>query len=82
MLNISMDHQTLSHELRIPLAGILGGAELLNMDDRLSQDEREQVEFILQSGNRLLTVVNKILESIELDQENNNQLQQITFAIA
>lgn len=61
ILNIAMDRQTLSHELRIPLTGILGGAELLSMDDRLSQDEREQVEFIRQSGNRLLIIINKIL---------------------
>jgi len=36
----------MSHELRTPLNGILGFAQLLEMDD-LAAEQRESVEYIL-----------------------------------
>lgn len=57
-----MDHHTLSHELRIPLTGILGMAELLN-NQNLSPTQKEQVEIIREAGYRLLAFANKMLKN-------------------
>ncbi len=51
----------MSHELRTPLVGILGFAELLN--DMVPDSEiKEMVETILESGERLHTTLNLILD--------------------
>ncbi|MBE9525348.1 MAG: response regulator, partial [Proteobacteria bacterium] len=52
---------SMSHELRTPLNAILGFAQLLEMDP-LSEDQNENVEFILQSGHHLLALINGVLE--------------------
>lgn len=61
-LNLDMDYLTLSHELRIPLAAILGTAELLGTET-LSSAQQAEVNAIQEAGNRLLKMVNKILAS-------------------
>ena len=53
-----------SHELRTPLTGILGFAELLQ-DDDVGSDSESRNEFlgmISESGNDLLSLINKILD--------------------
>ena len=53
---------TASHELRSPLTSIKGFAELLARGDRLDERQREFVDVILQSTNRLVDLVNDLLE--------------------
>ena len=52
----------ISHELRTPLNGILGFAELMQLDDTLSERHRRAAELIHQSGEHLLALINDILD--------------------
>lgn len=63
----------LSHEIRAPLNGVLGMAELLQSTS-LSAKQRDYVQTIHSSGNELLALLNEVLDSplheagqIELD---------------
>lgn len=56
-----------SHELRTPLNGILGGAQLLQMDNSLSSEQQQQVDIVIHSGYYLLTIVNDVLEFSQLE---------------
>jgi PAS domain S-box-containing protein len=56
---------TVSHELRIPLTGIIGMASLLNMDN-LQSEQHSQVEDILKAGEHLLSLVNDLLDLTKL----------------
>ena len=55
-----------SHELRTPMNGVLGMTSLL-LDSNLSQEQREHVETIRQSGDALLTLVNEILDFSKME---------------
>lgn len=58
--------QTISHELRTPLNGILGFSTLL-MDEKLESRQRDFVNYIKQSGDRLKTIVNNLLDISRLE---------------
>ena len=55
---------SMSHELRTPLNAILGFGQLLEMGDEqpLSEEQKESVNYILASGEHLLTLINDVLE--------------------
>ncbi len=55
----------MSHEIRTPLTGILGYAELLA--DEVSDEQRDFVAAISQSGNRLLDTLNSVLDLARLE---------------
>jgi signal transduction histidine kinase len=52
----------MSHELRTPLNGILGFAQLLEMDNSLNSQQREFVQEILSGSRHLLNLVNEMLD--------------------
>ena len=52
----------MSHELRTPLNGILGFAQLLEIDKTLNEDQRDYVQEILVGGRYLLNLINDILD--------------------
>ncbi|MGG0288791.1 substrate-binding domain-containing protein [Peribacillus butanolivorans] len=52
----------MSHELRTPLNGILGFAQLLEMDENLNEEQRDFVQEILGGGRHLLSLINDILD--------------------
>jgi PAS domain S-box-containing protein len=52
----------MSHELRTPLTSILGFAELVAADPRLSQASCEHLKIIRRSGKHLLSLINDVLE--------------------
>ncbi len=56
-----------SHELRTPLNAVLGFAQLLEMNDRLVNDDRESVEEILKAGRHLLELISEILDISAID---------------
>lgn len=51
----------MSHEVRTPMNGVLGMADLL-LETRLSEEQRQYVETIRQSGEALLSILNDILD--------------------
>jgi len=58
---------TASHELRSPLTSIKGFVELLGRSTALGAREREFVEVILQSTDRLVDLVNDLLDVARLE---------------
>lgn len=55
----------MSHEMRTPLNAIIGFSELIKSETygKLGSDKnREYIEYILESGNHLLSVINDILD--------------------
>ncbi|MEK7989692.1 MAG: response regulator, partial [Thiotrichaceae bacterium] len=57
----------MSHELRTPLNGILGYAQILNLDKTLSSKQQEGIDIIYRSGNYLLTLINDILDLAKIE---------------
>ncbi|MBW6452727.1 MAG: PAS domain S-box protein [Methyloprofundus sp.] len=55
---------SMSHELRTPLNAILGFAQLLetDSDSPLNLDQKQSVNYILSSGEHLLTLINEVLD--------------------
>jgi signal transduction histidine kinase/CheY-like chemotaxis protein len=56
----------LSHELRTPLNAILGFAQLLQLD-KLSSQQRENVELILTSGKNLVDLITQAVDFSRID---------------
>ncbi|WP_245947341.1 substrate-binding domain-containing protein [Bacillus taeanensis] len=52
----------MSHELRTPLNGILGFAQLLELEESLNETQRDFVQEILKGGSHLLNLINEILD--------------------
>lgn len=59
--------QNISHEIRTPLNGIIGFAELLQMDDLEIEEIKEYSSIIKKSSNRLLEIVNNILDISKIE---------------
>ncbi len=59
----------MSHELRTPLNSILGFSELLSLDQShpLHPDQVSQLGFILESGDRLLNLINDLLDLSKIE---------------
>ncbi|HEV3505620.1 MAG TPA: ATP-binding protein, partial [Actinomycetes bacterium] len=51
----------MSHELRTPLNAILGFAQLLELED-LTDEQRENLHFILTAARHLLALINEVLD--------------------
>jgi CheY-like chemotaxis protein len=56
----------MSHELRTPLNPILGFTDIL-MEDAESEEQKEILNTIIESGNHMLALVDEILEYAKLD---------------
>lgn len=70
---------TMSHEIRTPLTSIIGYADLLMNEDRLSPEERREfAQIIRDEGRRLASLVNDCLDVSHLEQgESNLQLEEV-----
>lgn len=55
---------SMSHELRTPLNAILGFGQLLESDTEtpLTDEQKESVDYIIDSGKHLLDLINQVLE--------------------
>lgn len=56
----------MSHEMRTPMSGVLGFANLL-LDTPLNQEQREFAQIVRHSGDALLTVINDILDYSKIE---------------
>jgi signal transduction histidine kinase/DNA-binding response OmpR family regulator len=59
--------QNMSHEIRTPLNGIIGFSALLNYDDVSREEIKEYSAIISQSGNRLIEIVNNVLDISKIE---------------
>ena len=57
----------ISHDLRTPLAGILGFAQLLQGDTSLNELQRRGIDTIRHSGEHLLALINDILDLAKIE---------------
>ena len=58
---------SVSHELRTPMNAILGFAQMLDIDQRLDDDQRENVGEILKAGRHLLSLINDVLDLAKVE---------------
>ena len=59
----------ISHEFKTPLSLILGPVESL-LDSDLDENQKAQLELMRQNGNRMLRLLNQILDLKKIDNEN------------
>ena len=71
----------MSHELRTPMNAVLGYAQLMQLDDQLSDSHREDVGQILKSGNHLLDLINDVLDLSKVE-AGHLKLERIEFPLA
>ena len=62
----SMFLANISHEVRTPMNGVLGPAELLLQKD-LDSDSRHHVQTIVESGQLMLEILNDVLNLVKLE---------------
>lgn len=58
---------SVSHEMRTPLNGILGLADLLRRSTTLSTEDMESVDMVAEAGSQLLLTVNTLLDHSQLE---------------
>ncbi len=52
----------MSHELRTPMNAILGFAQVLEIEEDLTADQRDSIQQILRGGSHLLKLINEVLD--------------------
>jgi len=58
---------SMSHELRTPMNAILGFGQLLQYDDTLGEDHKDNVKEILKAGEHLLELINDVLDLAKVE---------------
>ena len=58
---------SMSHELRTPMNAILGFAQLLEFDNRLNSDQKDNVHEISKAGYHLLDLINEVLDLSKIE---------------
>ena len=69
----------MSHEIRTPMNGILGFADLL-LEEELTQEQRQATDTIKKSGERLLNLINDILDLSKVESKKI-ELETIPFNV-
>lgn len=71
----------MSHEFRTPLNGILGYAQILRRDSRLTDAQRDGLNAIYESGIHLVNLVNDVLDLSKIEAQKMD-LYEIDFNFA
>lgn len=58
---------SMSHELRTPMNSILGLTELILEEPSLGKKNKERLQVVLKSGNRLMNLINDILDLSKIE---------------
>jgi PAS domain S-box-containing protein len=58
---------SMSHELRTPMNAILGFGQLMEYDDSLPEEHKDNVREILKGGYHLLDLINEVLDLAKLE---------------
>ena len=70
----------MSHEIRTPMNGILGFAELLKTQDFSKEEELQFINIIQQSGDRMLSTINNIIDISKIESGNEEaQIKEINI---
>lgn len=70
---------SLGHEIRTPMAGVLGMTELMS-NTPLTQEQRQYLDNIQESSRSLLDIVNQILDLSKIE-SNSLELESLTFSL-
>ncbi len=57
----------MSHEVRTPLNAILGFCQLMQRDDSLNREHKNNLEIIIRSGEHLLSLINDVLDLSKIE---------------
>lgn len=68
----------MGHEIRTPLNGVLGMTNVLLHDDSLTEEQRERLQLVDQSGENLLELLNDILDLSKIE-ANALELENAAF---
>lgn len=71
----------MSHELRTPLNAILGYSQLMQRDETLLEEQRQNLVTINRSGEHLLALINGVLEIAKIEAGRVN-VEPCTFDVA
>ena len=69
-----------AHEIRTPVAGIVGLARLLEQDSNLTDTQRKRLGLMVDNGNDLLETLNDILKRARQSQEGNTRHQPVRLS--
>lgn len=58
---------SMSHELRTPMNAILGFAQLLELEEDMTDDQQDSVQEIIKGGNHLLRLINEVLDLAKIE---------------
>ena len=58
---------SMSHELRTPLNAILGFGQLMELDESLPAEQRDNVQEIMKAGRHLLGLINEVLDLAKVE---------------
>jgi hypothetical protein len=68
----------ISHELRSPLNTIIGFARVLERDGDLNKNQKADVQVIVKSGQRMLELVNDLLDMARLRQRGSDDIRPLS----
>jgi len=61
---------SMSHELRTPMNAILGFGQLMDYDDSLPDEQKDNIKEILKAGYHLLDLINEVLDLSKVESGN------------